>query len=452
MKQAVILAGGLGTRLQLQMGSRPKALADVGGTPLLGHQLALLQKYGFREVVLLVSYGADDIRKFCDAWPDKSLTLKLLDDGERRGTAGAVLNALPDLAEQFLILYGDTMLNVDLTRFWEWHRKEPATAASLFLHPNDHPQDSDLVEVDDRAHIIQFHPYPHPAEPYLQNLGNAALYVIRRDALLPFRESQQPLDFAKNLFPAMLRSGATLRGYASAEYIKDAGTPERLSRVRRDCQEGTISRSSLSVKQKAVFIDRDGTLNEQNGFVKSPEDLKVFDFAARALRRLNENGWRSVVITNQPVVARGDVTEAGLRQIHAKLETQVGKSGAYFDRIYVCPHHPDAGYPGERPDLKMVCNCRKPAPGLIRQAASEMNLDLGQSWLIGDSAADMQAAAAVGVRSILVETGPDAFDPSLRKQASYVLPDFRVAVDFIIDVYPKTEQQGAPANLHREHS
>ena len=422
------------------MGSRPKALADIGGTSLLGHQLNLLRRHGFLDVVLLVSYGAAEIREFCDTWPDNSLSLTLVDDGERRGTAGAILHALPNLAEQFLVLYGDTMLNVDLSQFWNWHRAEPATDASLFLHPSDHPQDSDLVEVDEWAHIIRFHPCPHADGIYLQNLSNAALYVMRRDALLPFEDSKQPLDFAKHLFPEMLRCGLTLRGYLSAEYIKDAGTPERLTKVQRDLERGTISRSNLSVKQKAVFIDRDGTLNEQNGYIKSPQDLKVFDFVGGALRRLNENEWRSVVITNQPVLARGDVSESGLRQIHAKLDTEVAKSGAYFDRIYVCPHHPDGGYPGERPELKIKCNCRKPEPGLILQAEREMNLDLCESWLIGDSAADIRAAAAAGVNSILVETGPSTLDSSLRKRANVVLPDFQAAVDFIIEVYSRTRR------------
>src|ERR1700677_1465042 len=123
---------------------------------------------------------------------------------------------------------GDTILAVDLTRFWAWHHAVPGADVSLFLHPNDHPHDSDLVEIEETGRIVAFHAYPHPAEAWLPNLVNAALYVVRRESPRAWVDSAGPLDFAKDLFPRMLAAGAKLRGYASPEYIKDAGTPERL--------------------------------------------------------------------------------------------------------------------------------------------------------------------------------------------------------------------------------
>ena len=402
-KQAVILAGGKGTRLLSRSGALPKALIDLGGTPLLGHQLRLLQAHGFTKVLLLVNHLAGAVSDYCCDLALTGLEISLVHDGEARGTAGAVLQALPQLDEQFAVLYGDTMLNVDLTRFWDWHTQHPQAAASLFLHPNDHPQDSDLVEVDANDRIVRFHPYPHPDGAYLPNLVNAALYIVRRNALPP--ASADPIDFAKHLFPQMLGNGAELFGYVSPEYIKDTGTPHRLDAVRRDLASGIIARSSLAVPQRAVFLDRDGTINEERGHIRHADSLHVFESAGPSLRRLHEAGWRTILITNQPVLARGEATAEDLRQIHAKLDTVLARSGAFLDRKYICPHYPESGFVGEVPALKIACACRKPEPGLLFQAQRELNLTLAESWFIGDSAADIGAARAAGVPSILVRTG-----------------------------------------------
>ena len=443
MKQAVILAGGKGTRLSSVLGGLPKALAVIGERPLLGHQLHLLHTHGFDEAVLLVNSGAAHIAAWLQA-EEPPLPVRLIDDGTPRGTAGAVLAALDSLAPDFLVIYGDTMLNVDLSRFLAWHRAE-FSAASLFLHPNDHPADSDLVETDGERRVLRFHPYPHPPGAWLPNLVNAALYVVRREALRPWANTTGvPLDFGKDLFPRMLDEGLLLGGYNSPEYIKDAGTPARLERVREAWASGAIARASLQTPQRAVLIDRDGTLNRDNGHIARAEDLHVYDFAGPALRRLNECEWRSILISNQPVLARGEATNAEMRRIQARLDTELARDHAFLDRQYICPHHPDSGYPGEVAALKIVCDCRKPGPGLIARAAAELNLDLATSWFIGDSTADLGAAEQAGVSAILVETGNGGLDGRYPYEAGFTVRDFAAAVDLILDLYPALAKSLAP--------
>lgn len=436
MRQAVILAGGKGTRLQSRLQGRPKPLIEIDGVPLLRRQVELLVRHGFGRVTILVSHMAGQIVDYCAAHGNFGIELEFVDDGEPRGTAGAVLAVLKRLEEEFLVVYGDTMLDVDLGRFWEFHRGHGA-AASLFLHPNDHPHDSDLVEVDDGGIVRQFHPYPHSEGAYFRNLVNAALYVIQREALAGFVTLPPPLDFAKDLFPRMLEAGMRISGYASPEYIKDAGTPDRLDKVTRDVRSGRVARSNLAVRQGGVFVDRDGTLIHDPGHLASPDQVRLLEGIGPALKRLNLEGIRTALVTNQPVLARGECSFETLETIHAKLEWDLAMFGAYLDRIYVCPHHPDRGFPGEVAALKIECDCRKPKPGMLLRGARDLNVDLSKSWMIGDTSADAGAAAEAGATSILVQTGSAGYDEKYPHHPDFACASFAHAVDFIIRGYPR---------------
>jgi len=436
MKQVVILAGGKGTRLRERLGNRPKPLIDVCGTPLLERQIVLAKRHGFDRALVLVNYRAEQIAEFCAEKSNWGLDIRCLDDGQPRGTAGAVLHVFEELEDEFLVMYGDTMLEVDLNRFHRFHAAMGDAAATLFLHPNDHPRDSDLVELDERGHVVGFHPYPHDSARYYPNLVNAALYWVRKASLRPWRGHNGPMDFGKDLFPAMIDQGMTLRGYNSPEYIKDCGTPERIDRVCADFESGRIHRSSLGNPQAAVFLDRDGTLNREVSHLNSPEQLELLPGVAKAVQCLNRSEYRVCVVTNQPVIARGECTTRALQHIHNKLETLLGAEGAFVDRIYHCPHHPDSGFEGEVAELKIDCTCRKPGTGMIDTARADLNVDIGRSWLVGDATSDILAAKRAGLRSILVETGYAGLDQKHSVIPDHVAPDLVAAVDYILRAYP----------------
>ena len=149
-------------------------------------------------------------------------------------------------------------------------------------------------------------------------------------------------------------------------------------------------------------MDRDGTLNEHVGFLKDRERLVLIADVAEAVKKINKSGYLAVVVTNQPVIARGEVTFSQMRGIHDRLETQLGQKGAYLDAVYLCPHHPHKGFKGEIPGLKIDCGCRKPKPGLLTRAATEFNINLGDSWMIGDSKTDVDAGCAAGCKTALI--------------------------------------------------
>jgi histidinol-phosphate phosphatase family protein len=438
LKQAVILAGGKGTRLASRLNGLPKPLVHIGGIPLLERQLLYCKSNGIESVLLAVNHKAERIVAFCKDNDNFGLRLTIVDDGEPRGTAGAVPAALPHLepdAGDLLILYGDTLLNADPARFYAAHARSGADA-SLFLHPNDHPHDSDLVELDKDGFVAAFHPCPHAEGAEYPNLVNAALYILRRKTLQALCDlaagPPRIYDFAKDFFPEMLTRGGRIYGYVSAEYIKDVGTPERLDQAEADIACGRFARSALRLPQRAVFLDRDGVLNEEAGFISKPEQLRLLPGSAAAVRRLNRAGLPVVVVTNQPVAARGECTEDELRAIHTHLETLLGREGAYLDRIYYCPHHPDKGFPGERPELKIVCDCRKPAVGMLQRAAEDMRIDLARSVLVGDRTSDILCARRAGVTSILTATGAGGLDGAYDAEPDFRAADLAEAVDLIL--------------------
>lgn len=433
-KQLVILAGGQGTRLKSVLPDKPKPLALVAGRSLLERQLDLAADYGLTHVHLMTHHFADQIREAIGDGRKWGIRVQYHVEDVPRGTAGCVLHALAHLGDTFLVVYGDTLLNIDLDRVWDFHRQQAADA-TLLVHPNDHPYDSDLIELDAENRVRLFHKVPHPEDEYLPNLVNAALYVIQRESLRPWQETPGKLDFARDLFPKMLDAGCRIMGLRTREYIKDMGTPDRLQNGERDVASGRLEKLAHGTRMPAVFFDRDGTLNVDVGRLSRKEDLVLIDGASESVRAINRSSRLAVLATNQPVLARGDCTEAGLQSIHNKLESLLGRQGAYLDAIYYCPHHPDAGFAGERPELKILCSCRKPNAGMFVRAAQDLNIDLGTSWLIGDTTTDVAAARHAGLKSALVRTGAGGRDYRYPVRPDFEFFDALEAAQFITEQY-----------------
>lgn len=216
-------------------------------------------------------------------------------------------------------------------------------------------------------------------------------------------ETPDKIDLDRDVLKPNIPSGKIF-AYDTPEYIKDMGTPDRFYETEKDIESGKVHARNLKNKQKAIFLDRDGTINKMVGFVTKPEQFELIEGAAEAIKAINKSGYLAIVVTNQPVIARGDCTFEELQTIHDKMETELGKVGAFVDAIYVCPHHTDKGFEGERPEYKCNCNCRKPKPGLLLQAAKDFNIDLSESYMIGDSHRDVEAGENAGVKkSIMVE-------------------------------------------------
>jgi histidinol-phosphate phosphatase family protein len=441
--QALILAGGLGTRLRQISGELPKTLVPIAGRPILDRQLEQFVLGDCRDIVILTGFAGEQIAAYCGDGARWGARVRCIQETTARGTAGAVLDALDVLDERFFITYGDTVFNVELQRMAAF-QKERLADVTLLVHPSDHPQDSDLVEVGPDDSVRGFHPYPHPNHLDVANLTNAGLYRMERKALASLLGSSdlpEKPDFVRHVFPLLLTRSFKFAGYRSSEYIKDAGTPDRFEKVEQDLLSGRVEAGSLRTPAAAVFLDRDGTIVEERGHLATPDEIALLPGAGSAIARLNRSSYRTAIITNQPVIARGECDEAGMARIHARLEKLLGADHAYIDRIYYCPHHPTAGFPGERTDLKIACECRKPANALIENAVKDLHLNLQRSWFIGDSTTDIAAAGRAGVRSILVKTGFAGRDGQWPCLPDYECRDLVDAVDLILDRWPRLINQ-----------
>ena len=292
----------------------------------------------------------------------------------------------------------------------------------MVAHPNGHPYDSSLLvtEIDapktvgvmpeDTHRVIRWMA-KEDERTYYKNRVNAGIELISPELLKETMKNFVPrhpetpdkIDLDRDVLKPNIPSGKIF-AYDTPEYIKDMGTPDRFYETEKDIESGKVHARNLKNKQKAIFLDRDGTINKMVGFVTKPEQFELIEGAAEAIKAINKSGYLAIVVTNQPVIARGDCTFEELQTIHDKMETELGKVGAFVDAIYVCPHHTDKGFEGERPEYKCNCNCRKPKPGLLLQAAKDFNIDLSESYMIGDSHRDVEAGENAGVKkSIMVE-------------------------------------------------
>lgn len=430
IEHLAIIAGGGGSRMAgTAFAGRPKALIPVGGKPVLQHQLELAANAGVGEVTIFAGHLADQIVAFVGDGSRFGLKVRTLVEARPQGNAGALVAALDALPEQLFVLYGDVMAAVDLGRMGAFHLARTADFTTL-AHPNDHPFDSDLLEVDLDDRVTAIRACPHPPGESFANLVNAALYAVRRDALRPFA-GRPRLDFTRDILAGLIAGGARVLAHRSGDYIKDMGTPARLQRVERDWRAGRIQPAGTG--RAAVFLDRDGTLNVERSYISRPEQLELLPGVGEALRVLRQAGYLLIVVTNQSVIARGEASEADIAAVHRKLEWELGKAGAYVDAIYLCPHHPDAGFAGERAELKIVCDCRKPAPGLIERASRAFGIDLARSWMIGDHTRDIETARRAGLRSILVQTGHGGGDGAFDVRPEAVAGDLADAARLIVE-------------------
>lgn len=417
--KTVIMAGGRGTRISEMFPDIPKPLIPIKNQdgiekPVLEWEICSLRDQGFTDIILTVSHMHEKIEEHFGDGSQLGVSIKYFVEEQPLGNAGALFKLRDHLTGMFLLLNADAVFDIDFNRFVNFHRSHGGLV-TLFTHPNSHPYDSGVLIADEIGAVQRWLTKEDFRPQWYQNRVNAGLHVIDPvvldmagiDAESVGEEvdgKRVKVDLDRQILKPLCGAGKMFC-YDSPEYVKDMGTPERYEAVCRDFANGVVTAKNLSHPQKAIFLDRDGTINQYVGFLRNIDEFELIPGVAEAVKKINVSGYLAIVVTNQPVIARGEVTVEELQLIHYKMETLLGAEGAYLDAIYYCPHHPHKGYEGEIPDLKIDCDCRKPKPGMLIRAAHDFNINLTQSWMIGDGENDIKAGKAAGCKTALIGKG-----------------------------------------------
>lgn len=414
------MAGGRGKRIAAIADDVPKPMITIYGKPILEYAIECLRNQGFKDMIITVSHlGKVIMDYFGDGSGISPVTgkpfgvnIEYFNEEKPLGNAGALYKIKEKLTEDFLLINGDSVFDVDFQRFIDFHKVHGGTV-TIFTHPNSHPYDSGLIIADDYYKVKHWIDKEDKRRKYYKNRVNAGLHIINPKIFNAIdidvehigaeNGKNVKIDLDRDLLKPLAEMGQ-MYCYDSPEYVKDMGTPERLEAVCNDLKTGRVSIKNLYRKQKAIFLDRDGTINKYVGFLTDIEEFELIEGVATAISMINNSSYLCIVVTNQPIIARGDVTVGELDTIHNKMETLLGDEGAYINAIYYCPHHPDGGFKGEIKELKISCNCRKPKPGMLLKAARDYNIDLSASWMIGDEEKDIKAGKAAGCKTALVGT------------------------------------------------
>lgn len=428
--KVVIMAGGKGTRLkEITKDEIPKPMVKVLGKTILEHQIDVLKKNDLKDIIIIVGYLGEKIKHYFKDGKDFGVNITYIDEHEPLGTAGSFYYVKNYVKEDFILLFGDIIFDVYLKKMIDFHNMKKSYA-TLFVHPNSHPYDSDIVLMDDDNKIIGFDSKNNVRTYSYDNCVNAGIYIIS-NKLIQKIDKLKKLDLEKDILSKVIEE-ENVFGYYSSEYVKDVGTVERIKKTSEDIQKNILEKKNLKHKQKCIFLDRDGTINIHKGLIVNPDEIELEKNVAQAIKQINSSEFITIIITNQPQVARGLCSIEDIENINKRLKTILGEQGAYVEDIYFCPHHPDKGYPEENKNYKIKCKCRKPGIELIEKAVLKYNIDLKNSWFIGDTTIDIQTGINAGMKTILLNTGEGGRDGKYNVVSDYMCDGILEAVNMII--------------------
>lgn len=402
-KQLVVLAGGEGTRLANAGIKTPKLLINIQNISLLEIIVREAANEGFTEILWCLGYAHAEIedRILRNHFTNRSIEHKVFVEDERRGTLGALIQARQYLENDFCLTMGDLLLSgTNLGGLFDNFRKLQSDVCLLVKY-TDHPLDSDLVIVDEGLNIKSLNPYPHTEIPKIA-IGNAGV-VFMKKIHVPETLEEAKSDLFKQLIPKLISDNLEVKATFHQGVIRDIGTPERLKEASL-----TFDRTRLLSDLSGIFFDRDGTLNLELGHISSTKQIELFPETPQILKLAFETFDLFGIVTNQPVVARGEATIETVTAINAHLLTSAGLNDLSKVVIKVCPHHQDSGFVGEVPELKINCICRKPSSGMLLEVLNENNLRANKTIYVGNSISDLQTAEGVAVQWIHLVNGFDS--------------------------------------------
>jgi D,D-heptose 1,7-bisphosphate phosphatase len=386
IRQAVILVGGKGTRLGDLTHDLPKPLMDIDGRPFLDYLLEMVARHGYSDIILLAGHLGGVIKQMYQGRRIRNAMVRVFCEETPLGTAGALVSARHALDDDFLMMNGDALFDVNL-RALEVSARGSGMPATIALKSVDDVSRYGSVE-ERGGRVVSF------AEKNSDRRGpgkiNGGIYVLKRE--IAFSIEQLPCSMETDVFSRLVETGK-IYGWNSEGYFIDIGVPEALERGRQELP--------LLRRRPAAFLDRDGVINFDKGYTFRPEDLQFLPGAADAIRHLNDAGYLVIVVTNQAGVARGYYTLDDAHRFNTEIQRRMAAEGAHIDQFYVAPYHPE----GVVTEYAIDHADRKPNPGMLIRGFMEWPIEMDRSFLIGDKQSDVEAASRAGIPGYLFLSG-----------------------------------------------
>lgn len=376
IKQAVILAGGLGKRLQPFTDNNPKPMYPVNGKPFIGYLIEQVKQFGIDNILLLLGYMPEKITEYLEDGKDYGVCISYDITPVEFNTGDRIFHAKERLNDDFLLMYCDNYCPINYRKLEvDFYNNNALIQVSVYENRDNYTKNNMLLEKNGKVLVYD----KKRAMPGLQGVDIG--YAIIKKKILDMVTCENQ-NFESVAYPYAVRQNQMFATVTKHRYYS-VGSWERIELTKKFFED-----------IPTVFIDRDGTINERPPkacYVENEQQFVWLKGAKEAIGLLNKNGYRVLMVTNQPGIARGKLSLEKLNKIHNKMERELEEVGAHIDKIYFCPHNWDEG-----------CECRKPKPGMLYQAQKEYNLNLTKCILIGDDERDIEAGEAAGCITYMV--------------------------------------------------
>lgn len=397
--QLVVLMGGLGTRLGNLTKAHPKSMMDAEGLPFFDYELFLLKRAGFDKMLFLTGYESDEIEKYYGDGSGVGVNITYCRDGEKLlGTGGAVRRAYEYLDDEFMLIYGDSFMDIDYSETLYRYEKAKADGATCLMTvmKNEGRFDKSNCVVRDGKLKLYDKNNTSPEMDYI----DYGISIYKKSLFEAFPEGEA-FDIA------VIQHEESVKGTCAVHIVNnrffEIGRPESLEEFR------AYVKRRFYEPHPAVFLDRDGVINEivfneDTEQLDSPLDFSEFEFvpyAREALDIISRKGYYIFVVTNQPAAAKGKTTLEKLYDINTAFVGELASEGIIINDVYMCPHHPKGSERGDK-SLIRECECRKPKAGLIEVGKEAYNIDLASSYMVGDSYTDILAGRAAGLNTVFI--------------------------------------------------
>jgi D-glycero-D-manno-heptose 1,7-bisphosphate phosphatase len=387
VKQAVILAGGKGTRLGTLTDAIPKPMLPVGDKPFLYYPLWNLRRHGIKDIIITTGYLSDYFDKNLNAIDLKGMNISFFRETKPLGTGGALTLLKEKLDDTFFVLNGDTILDVNYLSMSQTMMETNADAVIALRKVKDSSQYG-AITIKNKT-ITAFKEKTNTSSSWI----NGGVYLLKR---VLFEELKAgPLSLENEFFPNLLKqTEVRLVSHKAEDFFLDIGLPTTYKTAQNLIPSWQ--------RRPAVFFDRDGVINQDYAYVHKIEEFDWITGSKEAILWCNNNGYLAILVTNQAGIGRGYYSEEDFAALTLWMQKELSMHGAHFDAVYYCPHHPEYG----KGRYKKDCWHRKPNPGMLEKALSEWPIDKAHSFLIGDKKSDLLAAQRIGIKSIRYDEGP----------------------------------------------